>query len=97
MRLRSEARPEGIEEAASQTRHRSRVRLIEGRPDDAPKGALGTDGYLAVSGAGALATLAHSTLRNLCKSQLQLWYNVWRGGLRHWVGDEAVHAGGSGV
>ena len=25
-------------------------------------------------------------LGNLCKSQLQLWYNVWRGGLRHWVG-----------
>ena len=25
-------------------------------------------------------------LRNLCKSQLQLEYNVWRGGLLRWVG-----------
>lgn len=38
-----------------------------------------------------------SYLRNLCKSQLQLYYNVWRGGCCIGSGDEAVDAGGSGV
>jgi transposase len=32
------------------------------------------------------AVARYAGLRNLCKSQLQLSYNVWRGGLLHWVG-----------
>jgi transposase len=32
------------------------------------------------------AVARYAGLRNLSKSQLQLSYNVWRGGLLHWVG-----------
>ena len=33
-----------------------------------------------------LPASSRAPLGNLCKSQLQLEYNVWRGGLLHWVG-----------
>jgi hypothetical protein len=36
---------------------------------------------------GPLRIVGHVfPLGNLCKSQLQLSYSVWRGGLLHWVG-----------